>query len=235
MGLFEQVGRLWRRNRSRAELPLAQVTFTILDTELTGLDDRSDDIIAIGAVRMQGGRLAIGGTFHELVRPGAVLDRRSVVIHGITPAQLETMPPIAEVLPRFLVYLADTVLVGHCLGIDLAFLNRDARRLGGSPLGQAAVDTLSVYGWLRHRHPEHPAFQLPIPGLELSSLAGAFGIPVEKAHSALGDAYVTAQLLQRFLPLLREAGVTHLDGLLRIGDPRRQGENLLAPGGQVHF
>jgi len=58
---------------------------------------------------------------------------------------------------------------------------------------------------------------------------------VEKAHTALGDAYVTAQLFQRFLPLLADAGVTRLTGLLRVGDPQRQAENLLAPGGNVHF
>jgi len=92
-----------------------------------------------------------------------------------------------------------------------------------------------MYGWLRHRNPEHRAFQLPIPQISLFTLAKAFDIPVENAHTALGDAYVTAQLFQRFLPLLEEAGVTDLADLLRIGDPQRQAENLLAPGGQVHF
>jgi DNA polymerase-3 subunit epsilon len=235
MGLFGRWARSWSRRRSEAALPLAQVKYLVLDTELTGLDDRKDDIISIGAVRMQGGRLQIGGTFYELVHPTAVLDGRSVVIHRIMPSQVESKPRIDTVLAEFRAYAGDAVLVGHCLSIDLAFLNREARRLTGSPLDNPVVDTLSMYGWLRHRHPDHPAFQLPIPQLSLFTLAKAFDIPVENAHTALGDAFTTAQLFQRFLPLLAEHGVTHLAELIRIGDPLRQAENLLAPGGQVHF
>lgn len=58
---------------------------------------------------------------------------------------------------------------------------------------------------------------------------------MDAAHTALGDAYVTAQLFMRFLPLLAEAGVTHLDSLLRIADPRRQAENLVPARGQMPF
>jgi len=207
----------------------------VLDTELTGLDARKDDIVSIGAVRMRGGRIEIGGTFHELVNPKAVLDGRSVVIHGITPSQVEMRPPIDDILASFQRYVAGAVLVGHCLSVDLAFLNREARRLTGAPFRNPVVDTLSLYGWLRHRETEHPAFSAMAPILSLFDLAGAFGIPVVEGHTALGDAYVTAQLFQRFLPLLAEAGVTDLASLLRVGDPARQAENLLPPGGQAHF
>ena len=56
-----------------------------------------------------------------------------------------------------------------------------------------------------------------------------------EGHTALGDAYITAQLFQRFLPLLAEAGIRDLKGLLRVGDPERQAENFIGPGGQAHF
>jgi len=235
MGLFGRVARFFGDRRSQAAQRVEETRFTVLDTELTGLDDSRDDIVSIGAVRMLGGRLSVGGSFYELVNPSAVLDGRSVVIHRITPTQIEEKPPIDAVLPSFLAYLADTVVVGHCVTIDLNFLNREARRVVGAPLANPALDTMSLYGWLRHRQPEHPAFQLPLSGLSLFRLAEAFDIHVEKAHTALGDAYVTAQLLQRFLPLLAAQGVAQLSDLLRIGDPRRQVENLTAPGGQIHF
>jgi DNA polymerase-3 subunit epsilon len=233
MGLLGRLSRIW--GRGGPDLEIQEARFTVLDTELTGLDERRDAIVSIGSVRMHGGRLAVGGAFHELVNPGPLLDGRSVVIHGITPSQVEAKPPIDTVLMAFLEYCAGSVLVGHCLDIDLAFLDREARRLTGAPLDHPRVDTLALYGWLRHRQPEHPAFSLPLGGLSLFKLAESFGIPVEQAHTALGDAIVTAQLFQRFLPLLAEAGVTRLAGLLRVGDPRRQAENLLAPGGNVHF
>jgi len=233
MGLFGRWSHFW--SRGGPDLDIQEARFTVLDTELTGLDERRDAIVSIGSVRMHGGRLAVGGAFHELVNPSTPLDGRSVVIHGITPSEVAAKPSIDTVLAAFLDYSAGSVLVGHCLAIDLAFLDRAARRRTGAPLPHPRLDTLALYGWLRHRQPDHPAFSLPLGGLSLFQLADSFGIAVETAHTALGDAYVTAQLFQRFLPLLADAGVTRLAGLLRVGDPRRQAENLLAPGGNVHF
>jgi len=233
------ISRWWRRlTGGPASKPgglAAESRYVVLDTELTGLDDRNDDIVAIGAVRMLGGKIEIGGTFHELVNPTAVLDGRSVVIHGITPSQVEAKPPIDEVLATFLDYAAGTVLVGHCVAVDLSFLNREARRLTGAPFRNPAVDTLSLYGWLRHRLPEHPALSAALPGLSLFELARRFDIPVAEGHTALGDAYLTAQLFQRLLPLLLEAGISDLKSLLRVGDPSRQAENLIGPRGHANF
>lgn len=218
-----------------SDLSIPELRFTVLDTELTGLDAHRDDIIAIGALHMHGGRIELGSTFQELVKPTAVLDGRTVVIHGITPSELEAQPAIGEVLASFLDYAAGTVLVGHCLALDLAFLNRDAKRSGLVALRNAAVDTLSLFGWLRRRAADHPAFALELPAPSLFDLAEAFEIPVEAAHSAIGDAYVTAQIFQRFLPLLQQAGVGSLSGLRRIGDPRRQLAHLADQDGHTHF
>jgi DNA polymerase-3 subunit epsilon len=235
MGLLE-----WGREKlgwghTGPEMPIPELRFTVLDTELTGLDERRDDIVSLGALHMQGGRIELGHAFQELVNPKAVLDGRTVVIHGITPSQLEAMPPIEGILAAFMEYTSGTVLVGHCLALDLAFLNRDARRLKITPLRNVAIDTLALYGWLRQRAAEHPAFSLDLPGLSLFDLAAAFEIPVEQAHTALGDAFVTAQLFQRFLPFLSHAGVRDLASLRRVGNPSNQLVNLTAPAGHAHF
>jgi len=232
--------RAWTRTKlglgaSGANLRIEELRFTVLDTELTGLDERRDDIISIGALHMQGNRIELGNTFQELVKPGAILDGRTVVIHGITPSELEARPPIEAVLASFTEYVAGTVLVGHCLSLDLGFLNRDARRSRRPPFRNAAVDTLSLYGWLRRRSCEHPAFALDLPAPSLFDLAAAFGIPVEASHSAIGDAYVTAQLFQRFLPLLQQGGIERLADLRRVGNPRRSVANLAASEGHTHF
>ncbi len=235
MALFRWWRGIWSRPGPESKGPTAEASYVVLDTELTGLDDRKDGIVSIGAVRMRGGRIAIGGTFHELVNPSAVLDGRSVVIHGIMPSQVEAKPPIDQVLMTFMGYVGSAVLVGHCLSVDLAFLNREARRLTGKPFRNPVVDTLSLYGWLRHRFPDTQAFTASLPGLSLFDLAHLFDVQVAEGHTALGDAYITAQLFQRFLPLLAEAGVRDLTGLLRVGDPERQAENFIGPGGQAHF
>lgn len=214
---------------------VGDVDFVVLDTELTGLDPRKDEIVSIGAVRMHGGDIAIGGTFHEWVRPQAPMDGRSVLIHGITPSQLEEMPPIAAVLEEFKAYSQGHVLVGYCLAIDVAFLEQASRGRAQGPWGFPAVDTLSLYGWLRAREIKHPAFALPLNQVDLFTLGRSFGMAGGTAHEALADAYLTAQIFQRFLPLLASEGVEDLDELLRVGDPRAQGENLVGPAGRANF
>jgi len=235
MGFAGWWKRLVGRRSAEAKRPLEEIPFTVLDTELTGLDERRDDLVSIGALRMRCGLIRVGDTFQALVKPGAVLDGRTVVVHRITPSQLEGMPPIDEVLQPFLDYLEGTVLVGHCIALDLAFLNRDARRLAMTPIRNRAVDTLALYGWLRRRAAEHPAFSLEATAPSLFDLARAFEIHVEAAHSAIGDAYVTAQLLQRLLPFLAQAGIQDQAGLCRAGHPDRQLANLTASDGHQSF
>ena len=214
---------------------VSEARYVVVDTELTGLDPRKDDIVSIGALRMSGGRLEIGGSFYELVRPTATLDKKSIVIHGITPAQVAGKPPIDPVLAAFTSYCGNDVLIGHCLSIDLSFLNRESRRVFGAPLRNPVVDTLSIYGWLRTRQAGHPIFSSPLNGLRLYDMAKAFGIDCEGAHDALADAFITAQLFQRFIPILDSFGIRELDDLLRLGNPGMQGENIFAPGGRANF
>ena len=183
MGLFRWWSEIRGRREFESDTLATDAQYVVLDTELTGLDDRKDDIVSIGAVRMRGGKIEIGDAFHELVNPSAVLDGRSVVIHGITPSQVEAKPPIDVVLATFMDYVARAVLVGHCVSIDLAFLNREARRLTGGSFKNPVVDTLSLYGWLRHRFPENPALTAALPGLSLFELARLFDIPVAEGHT----------------------------------------------------
>jgi len=232
-GWRERLSRLWGPADPGPEA--ASCRFSVLDTELTGLDPRRDDIVSLGAVRMEGGRILVGGAWNTLVKPRAELGGASVLVHRITPGRLEKAPPFDDVLPAFRAWTEGTVLAGHCINVDLGFLDREARRLGLAPFDHPAVDTLSLYGWLRQRLPAHPAFRAPIQEVDLTALARALGVAVERAHTALGDAYVTAQVLQRFLPLLAGAGVTSLSGLLRAGDPRRQMQNLASAEGGVAF
>lgn len=222
MGFLEWVKDKASHASAWSRIPLEEARFTVLDTELTGLDPRRDDIVSIGAVHMTGRRIPLGDAFQTLVRPSVSLDGRTVVVHRITPSQLEGQPLVQEVLKPLLGYLDGTVLVGHFISIDLAFLDRDMRRWRGRQLLIRAVDTLALYGWLRKRRVDHPALALEAPAPSLYALAEAFDIPVEAAHTALGDAYLTAQVLQRLLPLLEAAGIRDLGGLCRVGHPRQQ-------------
>jgi DNA polymerase-3 subunit epsilon len=98
--------------------------FVVFDTELSGLDPRKDFIVSIGALKMTGGTVHISSQLYRLIRPAGEMTRKSVEIHGITPEELKEEESLDAVLPDFLEFIRDAVLVGHFINIDLAFMNR---------------------------------------------------------------------------------------------------------------
>ncbi len=210
--------------------PITDVRYVVVDTELTGLDEKKDSIISIGAVRMVGAKINVGDVFYRLVSPQAKLTAHSVVIHEITPSDLVAQPEIDSVLAEFYDYLGNDVLVGHFISIDLAFLNREMKRLYGRKLGNAAIDTFTIDEWLRKRLKTHRYFAKALSGYRLYDIAKSIGITVNGSHNAIVDAFTTAQLLQRFIPLLKEAGVHDLGELLKRGKPFEGGDRFRITG-----
>jgi DNA polymerase-3 subunit epsilon len=203
--------------------------YVVIDLELTGLDERRDSIVSLGALRMEGGRIDLGTTFSRLVSPRTELSAASVVIHEITPSEVEAKPGIDAVLDEFLAFCGADVVVGHCVGIDLAFLNRERKRRRMPPVRNAAVDTPALYEWLRKRNAGQACFALP-PEAGLYEVAACFGIPVNGAHKALMDAFITAQLFQRMLPVLVASGVETIGQLMKIAHPYKGGDRFRTTG-----
>lgn len=201
-----------------------QERYVVVDTELTGLDGKRDSIVSIGAVRMMGGRIALGDTFYSLVKPNTQLTSDSIVIHGIRPADVVEEADIETILSAFAEFCGQDIIVGHCVSIDLEFLNREMKKSFGAPMSNAVIDTLSLFYWLKRRLSSHRAFALPLDGYSLSETAKRFGVRAQGEHNALMDAFVTAQLFQRFLPLLSDAGIRNTVDLLKLGDPGKGGD-----------
>ncbi len=231
LGLFEKKEKL----RIDPKTPIASARFTVIDTELTGLDERKDSIVSFGAVRMTGSGIRLGETFYRVARPGAALRPESVVIHEITPTEAAAQPAAPEVLEEFLRFCGDDVLVGHFLAIDLAFLGREMKLARRGALRNPVVDTFSVYEWLRKRMEVHPCLEPGASRTRLYDIVKCFGIPVNGAHNALLDAYTTAQLFQRLLPLLTRAGAHTLGDVLSIGIPFEGGDRFGLTGEFTNF
>ncbi len=210
--------------------PITDGRYVLIDTELTGLDEHRDSIVSVGAVRMNGSRIDLGDTFYRLVSPRTRLKPESVIIHEITPSEVVASPDIGAVLAEFLGFCDDDVLVGHFISIDLAFLNREMRRLRKGEIRNGAIDTFSIYEWLRNREKSRDCFVTPLEGYRLYDIIKCFGIEVNGLHNAVMDAYATAQLFQRFLPLLSEAGVKDMDDLLNAGIPFEGGDRFRVSG-----
>lgn len=205
--------------RRLLDAPATEVPYVVFDTELTGLDARRDSIVSIGAVRMEGARIALGGHFEGHVAPRSELTPRSILIHGITPEDTASWPEIDRLLPEFLRYCEGRVLVGHVVAIDLDFVNKECRRIWGRPLPHASLDTLALHRHLVRRREDACAFHEGGPGdaTDLHAVAAAHGVALRGAHTALGDAFATAQLFQRLMSGLAELGLTTLRELVKVG------------------
>jgi len=200
--------------------PLTETNYVAFDTELTGLDFKQDSIVSIGAVKLVGGRILPAKTFYRLLKPESRLKHQSVVVHEITHGDLENAAELSEVMEEFIRFIDDAVLIGHFVHIDLNFINRALKDIYGRTLRNPAVDTATLHEWLsentsslaRHFHGQTIKS-------DLFSLAKKYDIAVEKSHNAFGDAYITAQLFQRFIRFLPQCGVHTIKELLTISRP----------------
>lgn len=211
-----------RKLKSRIDYraPLDAVDFVAFDTELTGLNLKRDSIIAIGAVRLVGGRVFPAQSFFSLVRPRSELKSPGVVVHGLTHSDLEGAGRARDVLQEFVEFIGDAVLVGHFVHIDTGFVGRAIKQRFGVKLENLAVDTSNLHDWLIDNQ---PALAAHFGGValekDLFSVAKRYGVPVDRPHAALADAFVTAQIFQRFLHFLPGCGVATLRDLLSVSKP----------------
>ncbi|NTW60237.1 MAG: 3'-5' exonuclease [Nitrospirae bacterium] len=200
--------------------PIEAARYVVMDTELTGLDSKKDSIISVGAVVMQGGRIILGEIFYEMVSPETAMRSESVVVHGITPSEVANKPDIGAVLEDFLKFCKGAVVVGHFLSLDLGFLNKEMKRLYGTRFPQPVADTMQMNDWVQdHDTGFRRNYGSTEENKDLFSMAKKYHIPVAAAHNALMDAFITAQLFQRYLSSLPALGVRTVKDLLRIAKP----------------
>ncbi len=196
---------------------LQETQYVVIDTELTGLNGRKDSIVSIGAVRMKGGRIDIGESFYKIINPETSLTAESVVIHEIMPSDVVMKPNIDAVLGEFLDYCGTDVLVGFCVSVDMEFLNRETRRLFGASMENQVIDIYPVFEWLLRngRLPGEKGVLLS-NRYQLYDIARYFDIEVNGAHNAIIDAFITAQIFQRFIPVLSQAGMKSAADLIKL-------------------
>jgi DNA polymerase-3 subunit epsilon len=193
---------LFRASESRHALDerrLAELSYTVFDTETTGLDPAVDQIIQIGAARLVNGKLLRQEGFEQLVDPQRSLPQAGIAIHGIQPEMVRGQPTIDRVLPAFHTFVGDTVLVAHNAAFDMRFLQLAEGR-SGVVFDQPVLDTLLLSAVVHPNQDSH----------RLEAIAERFGITVIGRHTALGDAIVTAEVFLKLIPLLAAMGIQTL-------------------------
>jgi len=179
---------------------LTELTYTVFDTETTGLDPQGgDEIISIGAVRIVNGHLLREETFDQLIDPCRSIPDASIQIHGIRPEMVEGKPTIDKVLELFQRFAEDTVLVAHNAAFDMRMLQLK-EMASGVQFINPVLDTMLLSAVVHPAHNNH----------NMIPIAKRLGITVHGRHTALGDATATGEIFLKLLPLLQKQGIATL-------------------------
>ncbi|BBO73568.1 DNA polymerase III subunit epsilon [Desulfosarcina widdelii] len=183
---------------------LGELTYTVFDTETTGLDPRGgDEIISIGAIRVVNGRLLHTETIHQLVDPCRPIPGESIKYHGITDQMVEGMPTVDKALAFLYRFARDTVLVAHNAAFDMRMLEMKEKATG-IRFTNPVLDTMHLSAIVHPAHEDH----------SLDTIAQRLGVSLTKRHDALGDAIATGEVFLKIIPLLNEKGIYTLKDAL---------------------
>jgi DNA polymerase III subunit epsilon len=195
--------------------------FVAFDTELTGLHRRRDEIVSLAAVRIRHSRIALGDSFHSLMRTRKKFIGEGTFVHRITPEQIRDAPMPEQVLPEFFDFCQDSVIVGHLPELDFSFLNKVSRRVMGGVLRNPCLDSMELARTLWKLRENRQFETLPkIRSFNLTELSGACHLPMFASHDALCDALQTACLFLFLVDGLRKLGLTTFKDFYRVGGIR---------------
>ena len=161
------------------------VGYVVFDLETTGLSPFKDEIIEIGAVKVDKDGKIIE-TFTTLVKPTQPVSEFIQNLTGISNEMLADAPSIYTVLPRFADFAGESILVGHNVTFDIAFVQQKAKIYNDIRLLNPYVDTLSL---TRKVYPNLKSYKL-------QDLIKEFDLKTYAAHRALADVVATQQLFE---------------------------------------
>lgn len=164
--------------------------YVVLDTETTGLG-HDDEVIEIAIVNHDGTIL-----MNQRIKPLTLIPAEATAIHGITNEDVANCPSFAEVV---------TLIKGHLAGKDVIVYNatfdRKMLHRTGELAGLEKINWKSFSSWSCAMLAFAPIFgewndyRGNYKWQRLSTAASYYDIPVQEAHSALGDCLMTLALV----------------------------------------
>ena len=169
-------------------------SYVVFDLETTGFQPNIHKIIEIGAVKVKGG--VITDRFSSFVNPNVPIPYKIEELTGINDTMVMDAKVIEEVLPEFIEFCNDSVMVAHNADFDMGFINYNMALLG-IKREYTVVDTV---GLARNLLPALNRFKL-------DTVAKALGISLENHHRAVDDAGCTAEIFIKFIQMLQNRGI----------------------------
>ncbi len=172
--------------------------YVVFDIETTGFSPLKNKIIEIGAVKVEKG--LITDRFSTFINPGVPIPFRIEQLTGINDNMVLGSPNIEQVLPEFLEFCKDAVLVAHNASFDMSFILHNAKELGYE-FDPTYLDTVGLARYLLPK----------LNRYKLDTVAKELGISLENHHRAVDDAEATAGIFQKLLNQLKDQGMSNLE------------------------
>lgn len=176
-------------------------TFVVFDIETTGLSKETESITEIGAVKVVDGKII--DRFSTFVNPERPIPAEITKLTGITNEMVADAPVITEILPKFLEFCQDAVLVAHNANFDTGFIRLNAERKCGIEVKNTVLDTLELSRALLPELKKH----------KLDIVCEQLGVSLEGHHRAVNDAEATAEVFLRFIDMLVEKEIYKVDDI----------------------
>ncbi len=185
--------------------------YVVFDLETTGFSAKTDRMIEIGAVKVENGKII--DRFSTFVNPQIPIPFRIEKLTGIDDSMVINAPTIEEILPKFMEFCKDSVMVAHNADFDMSFISENCKRQK-LVCDFTIVDTVAMSRYL-------------IIGLgryRLDNVAKALGIVLEHHHRAVDDAECTALIFLKLCKMLSDKGITNLNEVNKEG---KKSKNLI--------
>ena len=172
--------------------------FTVFDIETTGLSSTKDKITEIGAVKIRNGEII--DYFSSLINPEVPIPANIQELTGITDEMVKDAPTIDTVLPKFLDFVGNSVIVAHNANFDVAFIRNAAKNMSLS-VNNTILDTLELSRLLFPSLSRH----------KLDIIAKHLGISLENHHRAVDDAKATSEIFIKCIDILKNKQINNLN------------------------
>lgn len=156
--------------------------FTVIDIETTGLNAAVDKIIELSAIKVRENQII--ETFSKLINPEKKISSFISKLTGINDTMLAKADLINNVLPNFLDFVSDDIILGHNVRFDINFINNKSLQLLNKPFENAHIDTLKISRKLKIASENH----------KLKTLADFYKIKQGRMHRGLEDCRITFEV-----------------------------------------
>ena len=173
-------------------------SYVVFDIETTGFSPEKNKIIEIGAVKVVEGKIV--DRYSTFVNPQVPIPFRIEELTSIRDDMVVSAPTIDVILPDFMEFCKDCIMVAHNADFDMSFIKRNCELLSIS-CNPTIVDTVAL---ARVLLPQLNRFKL-------DTVAKAVGVSLDHHHRAVDDAACTAEIFVKFIQMLKDRGVDDLD------------------------